>query len=196
MHCWHSSSVSLPSFLRWEGASGVVDFKVPEELEGLLFLLLELLPLLSFSFNLPLESEELAELLELDAEGAEEFLVWREISDLRSQYLASMVCARVESIKGVGLSNVGDFIFDVVGETAVEDVAECAIAIAVDLFHEAIELYNIHIYFLSFLHGQVVQLVLCVSDWVMWAGIGLQFGNELMVTVHPDGMGIGVGDIE
>ena len=30
-----------------------------------------------------------------------------------------------ESIKGVGLSNVGDFIFDAVGETTVEDVVEC-----------------------------------------------------------------------
>src|SRR4029434_10547095 len=95
MCCWRSSSVSLPSFLRWEGASEVVDFEAPEELEGLLFLLLELLPLLSFSLDLPLELEELAELLELEVEGAEEVLIWRQISDLCSQYLASMVCARV-----------------------------------------------------------------------------------------------------
>ena len=97
MRRWHSSSVSLPSFLRWEGASEVVDFEAPEELEGLLFLLSELLPLLSFSLDLPLELEELAELLALEAEGVEEFLVWREISDLHSQYLASMVCARVRN---------------------------------------------------------------------------------------------------
>ena len=93
---WHSSSVSLPSFPRWEGASEVVDFEALEELEELLFLLSELLPLLSFSLDLPLESEELAELLELDAEAAEGFLVWHEISDLRSQYLTSMVCTRVQ----------------------------------------------------------------------------------------------------
>ena len=74
----------------------MVDFKALEELEELLFLLLELLPLLSFSLDLPLESEELAELLELEAEGTEEFLVWHEISDLHSQYLALMVCARVQ----------------------------------------------------------------------------------------------------
>ena len=36
-----------------------------------------------------------------------------------------------ETIKGVGLSNTGDFIFDAVRETAVEDVVECAIAIAI-----------------------------------------------------------------
>ena len=101
-----------------------------------------------------------------------------------------------ESIKGAGLSKTGDFIFDAVGETAVEDVAECTIAIAVDLSGEAIELYDVLVDFLSFLHGQVVQLVLRVSNRIMRTKIGLQFGDELVVTVHPDGMGIGVGDIE
>ena len=95
MRCWHSSSVSLPSFLRWEGASEVVNFEVPEELEEPLLLLSEPLLLLSFSLDLPLELEELAELLELEVDNGEEFLVWREILDLCSQYLASMVCVRV-----------------------------------------------------------------------------------------------------
>ena len=71
-----------------------------------------------------------------------------------------------------------------------------AIAIAADLSGEAVELYNILIDLLSFLHGQVVQLVFCVSDRIMWAEVGLQFRDELMVAVHPDGMGVGVGDIE
>ena len=91
---------------------------------------------------------------------------------------------------------MGDLILDAVGETAVEDVAECAIAIAADLSGKAIELYNVFIDFLSFFHGQVVQLVFCISDRVMQAEIGLQFRDELMVTVHPDGMGGGVGGIE
>ena len=95
MCCWCSSSVSLPSFPRWEGASEVVDFEAPEELEEPLLLFSEPLLLLSFSLDLPLESEELAELLELEVDDGEEFLVWCEISDLRSQCLASMVCARV-----------------------------------------------------------------------------------------------------
>ena len=91
---------------------------------------------------------------------------------------------------------MGDFIFGVVGETAVEDVAECAIAIAADLSGEVIELYDVLVDFLSFLHGQVVQLVLHVSDRIMQTKIGLQFRDKLVVTVHPDGTGIGVGDIE
>ena len=96
MHRWHSSSVSFPSFPRWEGALEVVDFEVPEEPEELLLLLLEPLLLLSFSLDLPLELEELAEPLELELkEVVTEFLVWCEILDLHSQYLASIVCMRV-----------------------------------------------------------------------------------------------------
>ena len=101
-----------------------------------------------------------------------------------------------ESIEGAGLSNAGDLIFDAVGETTVENVAECAIAIAADLSSEVIELYNVLIDLLPFLHGQVVQLMFRVSDRIMQTKVGLQFGDKLMVTVHPDGMGIGVGDIE
>ena len=106
------------------------------------------------------------------------------------------LCESVVTIEGVGLSNAGNFIFDAVREAAIEDVAECAIAIAADLSGEAIELYDILVDFLPFLHGQVVQLVLHISDWIMQAEIGLQFGKELMVVVHPDGTGVGVGDIE
>ena len=82
------------------------------------------------------------------------------------------LCKSVETIEGAGLSDAGDFIFDAVREAAVKDVAECTIAIAVDLSGEVIELYNIHIYFLSFLHGQVVQLVFHVSDRIMWTEVG------------------------
>ena len=45
-----------------------------------------------------------------------------------------------------------DFIFNVVGETA-KDVAECAITIAVDLSSKAIELYDVLVDLLHFLHG-------------------------------------------
>ena len=37
----------------------------------------------------------------IEEEGTEEFLVWHEISDLCSQYLASMVCVRVQKPLGV-----------------------------------------------------------------------------------------------
>ena len=103
------------------------------------------------------------------------------------------LCKSAESIKGVGLSDAGDLIFDAVGETTIEDVVECAIAIAMDLSGEAIELYNVLIDLLSFLHGQVVQLMFCISNRIMQTKVGLQFGDELMVTVHPDGVGVGAG---
>ena len=76
--------------MRWEGASEVADFEMLKELEELLFLLSEPLLLLSFSLDLPLDSEELAELLELELNNkvVVEFFDWCEISDLHSQYLA------------------------------------------------------------------------------------------------------------
>ena len=62
-----------------------------------------------------------------------------------------------------------------VRKTAVEDVAEYTITIATDLSSKAIELYNIFIYLLSFLHGQVVQLVFHIFNRIMQAEIGFQF---------------------
>ena len=74
----------------------MVNFEAPEELEELLLLFPEPFLLLSFSLDLPLESEELVEPLKLELkEVVTEFLVWHKILDLHSQYLASMVCARV-----------------------------------------------------------------------------------------------------
>ena len=71
---WYSSSFSLPSFLRWEEVSELINFEVPEKLEELL---------LSFSLDLPLELEELVDLLELELdEMGTKFLVWHKISDL------------------------------------------------------------------------------------------------------------------
>jgi len=89
------------------------------------------------------------------------------------------------TIEGAGLANTGNFVLDAVGETAVEDVVEGAIALAADLASEAVELYHILVYLLSFFHGQVVQLMFSISDGVVWAEVGLQFGDELGIVVHP-----------
>jgi len=89
------------------------------------------------------------------------------------------------TIEGAGLANTGDLVLDAVGETAVEDVAESAIAVAADLASEAVKLDHVLVDFLSFLHGQVVQLMFGVSDRVVRAEVGLQFGDELGVVVHP-----------
>ena len=91
-----------------------------------------------------------------------------------------------KAIEGVGLSNTGDLIFDVVGKTTVEDVAECAIAIATDLSGEAIELYDVLIDLLSFLHGQVVQLMFCVPNRIMRTKVGLQFGDKLSIQMGQE----------
>ena len=94
-----------------------------------------------------------------------------------------------ETIKGMGLSDMGNFILDVVRETAVEDVVEGAITIAMNLSSEAIELYDILVDLLSLLHGQVVQLVFHVSDGIMWAEIVLQFrDNEATLGQNTQGL--------
>jgi len=95
------------------------------------------------------------------------------------------LCESAVTIEGAGLANAGDFVLDVVGETAVENVVEGAIAIAADLTSEAVELNHVLVDFLSFFHGQVVQLMFGVSDGVMLAEVGLQFGDELGIVVHP-----------
>ena len=91
----------------------------------------------------------------------------------------------VVTIKGVGLANMGNFVLDAVRETTVEDVVEGAITVAADLASEAVELYHVLVYLLSFFHGQVVQLMFGISNRVMQAKVGLQFGDKLGVVVHP-----------
>jgi len=89
------------------------------------------------------------------------------------------------TIEGAGLANVGNFILDAVGETAVKDVAESAVAIAADLASEVVELNHVLVDLLSFFHGQVVQLMFGISDGVVRAKVGFQFGDKLGVIVHP-----------
>ena len=85
----------------------------------------------------------------------------------------------------MGFFNLGYFVFDVVRETAVEDMVECAVTVTVDLAGEAVELNHILVYSLSILHGQVVQLVLHLSDRVMWTEVRIEFLDKLLIVVHP-----------
>ena len=64
-------------------------------------------------------------------------------------------------------------------------MAECAVAITADLAGEAVELNDILVYFLSIFHGQVVQLVLRISDRVVQTEVRLEFLDKLLVVVHP-----------
>jgi len=59
---------------------------------------------------------------------------------------------------------MGNLVLDAVRETAVEDEAEGAIAVATDLASEAVKLNHVFVDLLSFFHGQVVQLMFGVSN--------------------------------
>jgi len=89
------------------------------------------------------------------------------------------------AIEGAGFANARDFVLDAVGETAVKDVAESVITIAVDLVSEMVELNHVLVDFLSFFHGQIIQLVFSISNGVVQAKVGFQFRNKLCIVVHP-----------
>ena len=38
---------------------------------------------------------------------------------------------------------------------------------------------------LTILYGQMVQLVFCISNQVMWSVVGLEFQDKLLEVVHP-----------
>ena len=48
-----------------------------------------------------------------------------------------------------------------------------------------VELDNILINVGTILHGQTVQLMLCISDWVVWTEVGCEFEDELLIVVGP-----------
>ena len=90
------------------------------------------------------------------------------------------------------LSNIGDLILDTIGQTVIQVVPEGTFSIALDLHHDPVELSHILGDTLTVLHGQVVELVLCISDRVMWTKVCLEFQDELLIIFHPEWMEVGV----
>ena len=41
--------------------------------------------------------------------------------------------------------------------------------------------------------GQMVRFMLCITDWIMRAKIGLEFSDKFLIVLHPQG--IKVGDV-
>ena len=82
---------------------------------------------------------------------------------------------------------VADFVFDVVGQTSIKLVMKGSIAIALELRHEAVEFHNVVNDSLHVLHPQVVELVLGVSNGIVRAELELEFCDEFVPIVHPEG---------
>ena len=75
-------------------------------------------------------------------------------------------------------------------------VPEDTPSIALDLCCDPVELDHILSDMLTILHGQVVELVLCISDRVMQTKVCLEFQDELLVVFHPELMEVGVIHME
>ena len=71
-------------------------------------------------------------------------------------------------------------------------VPESTFSIALDLCSDLVELEHILVNTLTIYHGQVVKLVLCISDRVIQTKVGLEFQNELLVVLHPKRMELGI----
>ena len=73
----------------------------------------------------------------------------------------------MKPIQGPRLTNVTDFILDLVGETSVEMVPQGTITVSPDLGCDPIEVYHIAVNVMGVLHAKMVKLVLRISNWVM-----------------------------
>ena len=89
--------------------------------------------------------------------------------------------ARVDSLgklaklsEGQRLPDAGDLILDVIGEAIVEVVLKGTLSVSSDLRSNPIELNDILRNALTVLHGEVVELVLSISDGVVWPEVSLE----------------------
>ena len=89
--------------------------------------------------------------------------------------------ARVDSLgelaklgEGRWLPNAGDLILDAIREAVVEVVPKGTLSVSSDLRSNPIELNDILRNVLTILHGEVVKLVLSISDGVMRPEVSLE----------------------
>ena len=87
---------------------------------------------------------------------------------------------------------MGDLVLDTIGQTIIKVVPKGTFSIAPDLRCDLVELDHVLGNTLTNLHGQMVELVLHISDRVMWTKVRLEFQDELFVVFHPEWMEVGV----
>ena len=87
---------------------------------------------------------------------------------------------------------MGDLILDTIRQTVIKVVLEGTFSIAPDLRCDPIELDHVLGNTLTILHGQVVKLVLCISDRVVQTKVCLEFQDELLVVSIQNGWRLGL----
>jgi len=84
-----------------------------------------------------------------------------------------------------GFSNSSNLVFKAVRETGVEQVAECAISVVLDLGGKSVEVYNIPCNTVSILHPEMLELMFSISDGVVRSKGALELSDEVDPTFHP-----------
>ena len=94
------------------------------------------------------------------------------------------LCLQAELGESGRLPNMEDLVLDTIRQTIIKVVLEGTFSIAPDLCHDMVELDHILGDMLTVLHGQVVELVFCISDRVIQTKVHLEFQDELLVVFH------------
>ena len=81
---------------------------------------------------------------------------------------------------------MGYLVLDVIRQTIIKVVPEGTFSIAPDLRRNLVELNHVLGDTLTVLHGQVVKLVLHISDRVMRTKVHLEFQDKLLIIFHPE----------
>ena len=87
---------------------------------------------------------------------------------------------------------MGDLILDTIRQTIIKVVPEGTFSIAPDLRCDLVELDHVLGDTLTILHGQVVELVLRISNRIVWTKVHLEFQDELLIVFHPEWTEVGV----
>ena len=74
---------------------------------------------------------------------------------------------------------------DVIGQAIVEVVPKGTFSVSSDLQSNSIELNNILHSSLTILYGEVIKLVLGISDAAVWAKVDLEFKDKAFEIIHP-----------
>ena len=77
-------------------------------------------------------------------------------------------------------------------QTIIKVVPEDTFSIAPDLHHDLVELNHVLSDMLTIFHGQVVELVLRISNRVVWTKVRLELQDELLIIFHPEWMEVRV----
>ena len=106
------------------------------------------------------------------------------------------LCESAELKESTRFAHTRNFILDLIWKAIIEHVVEHTFTISFDLRGIMVKLHKIPINPVVILHGQMVQLMFCISDRIRRSKISLELNNELLIVVHPEWMEICIIGVE